>query len=307
MALNRFLRLGVFLAAPVVAYQIAQALARPAPPHPFFERFSRRPLVIAHRGGQGLWPSNTLYAFERAVKLGADMIELDVHASREGTIVVMHDPIVDRTTDGSGPIRQKSLAEIKGLEAGHHWSAANSTADVRVDAAGPFPYRGMGIRIPTLAEVFEALPDFPFTIEIKQAAPSIVQPLGELIRRHGKQQQVIVGSFHSAALNEFRARFPEIATSGHVGDVRALIYLQKLGLVRLLSPGYQAIQVPMRHGRIPIITPRSVRAAQERGLEVHVWTVNDPTEMQKLVTMGIDGIITDYPDRLIGGLKGAGD
>jgi glycerophosphoryl diester phosphodiesterase len=299
LAFNRLLRLGVFAVAPVIAYQIAQALARPAPPHPLFERFTRRPLVIAHRGGQGLWPSNTLYAFQRAVDLGADMIELDVHASREGTLVVMHDATVDRTTDGSGPIREKSLAEIKALEAGYHWSGTNNTADARVDSVGPFPYRGMGIRVPTLAEVFEALPDFPFTIEIKQAEPSIVQPLGELIRRHGKQHQVIIGSFHSAALNEFRTRFPEIATSGHVGDIRTLVYLQKLRLLRLLSPGYQAIQVPMRHGRIPIITPRSVRAAQERGLETHVWTVNDRTEMRKLVTMGIDGIITDYPDRLI--------
>ncbi len=280
---------GALIGAPMLAYGIASLLARPVSPHPVFERLSARPLVIAHRGGEGLWPSNTLYAFRRAAEMGVDMLEMDVHTSADGILVVRHDDTVDSTTDGTGEIRSKTLAELKGLDAGYTWT----------EDGQHFPYRNQAITIPTLEEVFSALPDMPMTIEIKQTEPSITQPLCDLIRRYHKTTQVIVGSFHNEALDDFRRLCPEVATSGHQRDVRTFVYLAMAGLAGVYSPQTHALQVPRRYGNVEIISPRTLRAAHARGLNVQVWTVNESTEMTDLIELGIDGIITDRPDRLL--------
>ncbi|MEZ4831342.1 MAG: glycerophosphodiester phosphodiesterase family protein [Caldilineaceae bacterium] len=146
--------------------------------------------------------------------MGVDMLEMDVHASADGVLVVRHDDTVDSTTNGQGEVRTKTLAELKALDAGYRWTD---------DDGATFPFRGQGITIPTLEEVFAALPDMPMTIEIKQADPSITQPLCDLIRRYNKTDQVIVGSFHNHALDDFRRICPEVATSGHEGDVRVCL------------------------------------------------------------------------------------
>ncbi|MBI1294895.1 glycerophosphodiester phosphodiesterase [bacterium] len=282
--------LGALIGAPILAYGVASLLARPALERPVFERLTARSLVIAHRGGEGLWPSNTLFAFQKATELGVDMLEMDVHASADGVLVVRHDDTVDSTTDGVGEVKAKTLAELKALDAGYTWTDDNGHS---------FPFRGQGITIPTLEEVFAALPDMPMTLEIKQADPPINQALCDLIRRYNKTDQVIVGSFHIDALNDFRRRCPEVATSGHEGDVRAFVYLSMAGLAGIHSPQAQALQVPRRFGNVEIITARSVRAAHARGLNVQVWTVNEKSEMADLLEMGVDGIITDRPDYLI--------
>jgi glycerophosphoryl diester phosphodiesterase len=281
---------GALIGAPILAYGVASLLARPALERPVFERLTARPLVIAHRGGEGLWPSNTLFAFQKAAELGVDMVEMDVHASADGVLVVRHDDTVDSTTDGVGEVKAKTLAELKALDAGYTWTNDNGQS---------FPFRGQGITIPTLEEVFAALPDMPMTLEIKQADPPINQALCDLIRRHNKTDQVIVGSFHTDALNDFRRLCPEVATSGHEDDVRAFVYLSMAGLARIHSPQAQALQVPRRFGNVEIITARSVRAAHARGLNVQVWTVNKKSEMADLLEMDVDGIITDRPDYLL--------
>lgn len=281
---------GALIGAPLLAYGVASLLARPALERPVFERLTARPLVIAHRGGEGLWPSNTLFAFQKAAELGVDMLEMDVHASADGVLVVRHDDTVDSTTNGVGEVKAKTLAELKALDAGYTWTDDNGQS---------FPFRGQGITIPTLEEVFAALPDMPMTLEIKQADPPINQALCDLIRRYNKTDQVIVGSFHTDALNDFRRLCPEVATSGHEDDVRAFVYLSMAGLAGIHSPQAQALQVPRRFGNVEIVTARSVRAAHARGLNVQVWTVNEKSEMADLLEMGVDGIITDRPDYLL--------
>ena len=153
-----------------VAYLGLSLTARPLEPHPFFRTAdpvnNDRVLVMAHQGGDGLWPSNTLYAFERAVQAGVNVLELDVHASQDGALVVIHDDSVDRTTDGSGLVGDKTLAELKKLDAGYDWSPERT--------GETFPYRGQGITLPTLQEVFAAFPDTRVNVEIKQLEPSIV-------------------------------------------------------------------------------------------------------------------------------------
>jgi glycerophosphoryl diester phosphodiesterase len=282
--------LGGLIGLPLLVYGIAATLSQPAPPHLFFKKLPSPPLRIAHRGGAGIWPENTLYAFERAANLGMDLVEMDVHASADGVLVVMHDETVDRTTDGSGLIREKTLAELKRLDAGYRWTK---------DGGQNFPFRGIGITISTLEEIFQALPQMPMIIEIKQAEPSIVDALCTLIRQYGRQEDVIIGSFHVNALREMRQRCPEIATSAHADEVRAFVALNVLRLTQIYSPAPFAFQVPIRHGKIEIVTPRFVRNAHARGMQVHVWTVNDPAEVEYLLSIGVDGIITDLPDQFM--------
>jgi glycerophosphoryl diester phosphodiesterase len=283
-------RLGGLVGLPLLVYGVAVSIANPAPIHPFFKKLPTPPLRIAHRGGAGIWPENTLYAFDRAANLGVDMIELDIHASADGVLVVMHDETVDRTTDGSGLIRQKTLAELKTLDAGYRWTD---------DGGQSYPFRGVGITVSTLEEIFQALPQMPMIIEIKQAEPSITGALCGLIRQYGRQEDVIIGSFHVDALQEMRWRCPEVATSAHANEVRLFVALNFLRLTKVYSPAPFAFQVPTRQDNIKIVTPSFVRSAHERGMQIHVWTVNDPAEMEYLTNIGVDGIISDYPDRYL--------
>jgi glycerophosphoryl diester phosphodiesterase len=260
------------------------------PEHKYFQRDAGRPLAIAHRGGAGLWPENTLYAFERASALGVDVIETDVHATRDGELVIFHDDGVERTTDGSGRVSSLTLAELKRLDAAYRFST---------DGGRGFPLRGSGVTVPTLREVFQALPQMRFNIEPKQAAPSITAPLCRLIREYGMTEKVLVASFSGAVLSEFRRECPEVATSASTGEVANFLALQRAGLAASYSPAMQALQVPERAAGLGVLTRDFVEAAHGRNLRVHAWTVNDEEEMRRLFGLGVDGIMTDYPDRLL--------
>ena len=268
----------------------AATWARPAAPHAYYQQLSRFPLVIAHQGGDGLRPGDTLAAFQHAADLGVDVLEMDIHRTQDGVLVVMHDATLERTTDGSGAIQDMTLEQLKQLDAGYDWSP---------DGGQTHPFRGQGITIPTLEEVFQAFPNYPMTIEIKQAGPPIHTDLCHLIRQYGKQDQVLIASFHDGALRAFRLDCPEVATSLSSGEVRPFVYLTIAYLGRFYRPEGHALQVPLGSSGITIVTPNFMRTAHERGLRVETWTIDDPAEMQRLVEMGVDGIITDYPNRLL--------
>ncbi len=288
---SKWLRLLLgFVAVLVAVYAVLALLARPVGEHPFFTQFQQRPLVMAHRGGKGLWPENTLYAFERAVEMGVDVLEMDIHSSADGVLVVMHDDTVDRTTDGSGPVNSLTLEELKALDAGHRWSA---------DDGQTFPYRGQGITVPTVEEVFAAFPSMPMNIEIKQAEPSLAAPFCRLIRDFGMTDKVLVASFDQEAIEEFRGECLEVATSAGENEVVALFVLGKVFLDAVYSPAAHAVQVPEYRSGLHVLTPRFVDAAHRRNLDVHAWTINEASDMQRMVDLGVDGIITDYPDRLM--------
>lgn len=273
-----------------VAILLGAAWARPAALHPYYQQFDRYPLVIAHQGGDGLRPGDTLAAFQYAAELGVDVLEMDIHRSSDGYLIVMHDATVDRTTDGSGAIQELTLSQLKQLDAGYDWSP---------DGGKTMPFRGQGISIPTLEEVFQAFPDYPMTIEIKQADPPIHTDLCALARQYGKQNQVIIGSFHDEALQAFRQACPEVATSLPSDEVRTFVYLTLAYVGRFYRPVGNAVQVPLENSGITVVTPHFVRTAHERGMKVEPWTIDDAAVMQYLVEMGVDGIITDYPDRLL--------
>ncbi|WP_084474134.1 glycerophosphodiester phosphodiesterase [Deinococcus pimensis] len=248
-----------------------------------------RTWVIAHQGGEGLWPSNTMFAFERSVRLGVDMLETDLHATRDGVIVTMHDETVDRTTNGHGRVKDLTLARLARLDAGYRWTN---------DGGRTFPFRGRGVRVATLEELLAAFPQVPLTLEIKQDEPSIARPLCDALKRHGARDRVLIASFRASALREFREVCPGVATSMAEDEVRPVVLLSLVGLGGLARPAGDALQVPVRSGVIPVVTPALVAAAARKNVAVQAWTVNDPAQMRRLVTMGVDGIITDRPDLL---------
>ncbi len=259
--------------------------------HPYFGGDTHgRPLVIAHRGGAGLWPENTLHAFERAAALGADVIETDVRATADGELVLIHDETVNRTTDGAGRVRELTLAELKRLDAGYRWSP---------DDGQSFPLRGRGLTVPTLREVFNALPTMRFNIEPKHSEPSIAAPLCRLIREHGMTSRVMVAAFRDTAVEQFRRECPEVATSASTAEVAGFLALQRTGLASSYGPRMQALQVPERAGSLHVLSAEFVASAHARNLRVHAWTVNSESDMQRLLALGLDGVMTDYPDRLL--------
>jgi glycerophosphoryl diester phosphodiesterase len=286
----RTVTLLIILAIVLVLAGAGAFWARPIQPHVYYSQFEHFPLVIAHQGGDGLRPGDTLAAFENAATLDVDVLEMDAHLTQDGHVVVMHDETVDRTTDGSGYIKEMTLTGLKTLDAGYNWSP---------DAGKTFPFRGQGIRVPTLEEVFQAFPGIPMNIEIKQAEPGMHAQLCALIRQYGRQESVLIASFHNAAMLSFRQDCPEVATSMPEDEVRPFVYLTLGFLGSLYRPEANAIQVPEESSGITIITPRFIRTAHGRGLRVEAWTINEKEDMRRFIQMGIDGIITDYPDRLI--------
>jgi glycerophosphoryl diester phosphodiesterase len=284
-----FLVAAVFLLAAVYVY-LAMQTGKPAEMRAIFKREISRPLVFAHRGGGGLFPENTLEAFEYSAKMGVDVLELDVHSTADGALVVMHDATVDRTTNGSGRVNDLTLAEIKQLDAGFHFTP---------DGGKTFPFRGRGIRVPTLQEIFDAFSETKFNVEPKQAEPSIVKPLCEKIRARKMTDKVIVGSFRQTAIDEFRAACTEVATAATPAEVRDFLALYKIGLGETYRPPMQVLQIPERIGALEIVSKDFVETARRLNLQVHVWTINETEDMRRLLDLGVDGIMTDYPDRLL--------
>ena len=282
--------LGVIVILAGIYVYLAMQTGKPADTRAIFQRELSRPLVFAHRGGGGLYPENTLEAFQYSAQMGVDVLELDVHATSDGALVVMHDALVDRTTDGAGRVNQMTLAELKKLDAGFKFTP---------DGGQSFPFRGKGITIPTLQEIFDALPGQTFNVEPKQAEPSITTPLCEIIRSRKMTEKVIVGSFRQQAIDEFRAQCAEVATAATPSEVRDFLALYKIGLGETYRPPMQVLQIPQRLGALEIVTKELVETAAKLNLKVHVWTINDPVDMQRLIDMRVDGIMTDYPDRLL--------
>ena len=273
------------------------AFAQSATDIPFAEKIRRRPLVVAHRGGAGLWPENTMYGFERAVDLGVDVLETEIHSTADNILVLMHDSTVDRTTNGSGPISALTLEELKTLDAGYNWTS---------DGGQTFPFRGSGITVPTLGELFTALPDMRINIDIKQEKPSLVASLCKTIRTFDRVERVMVASFSSKVLKAFRRGCPEVTTSAGTGEVALFFVVNLVFLGALYRPACQAFQVPEYSGGLRVLTKRFVNTAHRLNLAVHAWTINETTDMQRLLALGVDGIITDYPDRLISLLREPG-
>jgi glycerophosphoryl diester phosphodiesterase len=242
------------------------------------------PLLIAHRGGAGLAPENTLLAFRRALDWwGADVLELDVRCTRDGEAVVFHDDTLERTTSGSGRVAEHTLAEIRALDAGFHFSADGATT----------PFRGAGAVVPTLEEVLRACPDARINIEVKD--PAAAPAVAESVRRTGSARRILV----AAPKRAYRAGLDgEWPVSASEEEIRTMYVLHRLRFGRLHTPAVDALQLPELHEGRRILTPGLIREAHAKNIAVHVWTVDEEPDMRRLLDWGVDGIVTDRPDRL---------
>ena len=258
----------------------------PMPSHPYFEGDSV--LVIAHRGGRDLGPENTLPLFRQAVAMQVDVLEMDVHLSGDGVLVVHHDRTVARTTDGSGRVDSFSVAELQALDAGYRWSQDGTS----------FPFRAKGYRIPTLAEVFAAFPGQRMLIEIKGGGTAAARSLCGAIREYRMLDRVSVASFAAEPQRAFRGECPSL-TSAVTGEVVGYALLHLLRLGDLYTPDFALFQVMEQVGALTLVDQRFVHEAHRRNLPVQVWTVNNEEDMKRLIAMGVDGIMTDRPDRLL--------
>jgi glycerophosphoryl diester phosphodiesterase len=235
-------------------------------------------IAMAHRGG-ALHPEipgaeNTLHAFRHAVALGYHYLETDVHATSDGVLLAFHDASLDRVTDARGPLSGLTADDVR-------------TARIAGEHA-----------VPTMAELLEELPDCRFNIDIKSS--SAVQPLADLVDRTGSHDRFCVGSFSQLRLDAFRrASHGRVATSAAPTEVALFMALPSGRAARRLTRGrVAALQVPHRRGILPIVTASLVRRAHAAGAHVHVWTVDEQAEMDELLDLGVDGLITDRTDVL---------
>lgn len=242
------------------------------------------PRLFGHRGAAGVAPENTLPSFRRALEADVDVFELDVHATRDGEVVVLHDPTLERTTDGGGPVAALTFAELAALDAGHGFS---------VDGGRTFPFRGQGIRVPRLAELVAEFPLVPLNIEIKSEGAEIVDAVVRMVR--AARARIVLAAEHDVIMQAIRAAAPDLPTSLATGEVAAFIGALRRGETPMLPAGAVALQIPPTYGDVTLIDAASVAAAHALGAEIHAWTINDPGEAHRLLALGCDGIITDVP------------
>ncbi|MCX6551071.1 MAG: glycerophosphodiester phosphodiesterase [Acidobacteria bacterium] len=243
-----------------------------------------RPLVFAHRGGAQLAPENTLPAFDNGLALGADGLELDVHLSRDGVPVVLHDATLDRTTDGTGPVAARTAAELALLDAGF-----------RFERGGAFPFRGRGIGVPALADLLDRYRQTSLIIELKMTDARLARAVVDAVHAAGASDRVTIGSFHEGALDAVRAYDPALRTGADRDEIRSGVTASPRP-THSGDPVFHAFQVPEIFAGIRIVTPEFIARAHDLGVPVVVWTVNAEEDMRRLLEWGVDGLITDRPD-----------
>lgn len=273
----------------------------------------RRVIGYAHQAGEKEAPSSTLYAIERALAVGMTGIELDVHATRDGALVVGHDATLERTTNGAGTISGCVLDEIRQLDNAYWFVPGEATVHDR--PADQYVFRGKApsdrrFAVATLDEVLEMTTGVVVNLDIKRTAPTVApyeEALARALVSHGRRDDVIVASFFDSATEAFSSFAPQIATSaGQNAIARFALAVARGEAPEPSLSRHAAIQVPPSFLGIELVTERFVEAAHSAGLAVHVWTIDEPAEMTRLCALGVDGIMTDRPSVLAGVLSSLG-
>jgi glycerophosphoryl diester phosphodiesterase len=271
----------------------------------------RRVIAYAHQGGAWESPSSTLHAIDHALGAGATGIELDVHATADGELVVCHDATVDRTTAAQGTIASFTLTQLRAMDFSYWWIPGADVTPGRPDAEYPFRGRAPGdptFGIATLREVLERYPGVVLNLDIKQTAPVVApyeQSLARLLADYGRTDDLIVASFLDPATDAFRTFAPDVPTSAGTMATAAAWQAVQAGEDLPDSPAV-AFQVPERQGDLVIVDEAFVAAAHRAGKAVHVWTVNEAESMERLLGLGVDGIISDVPTTLCSVISSAG-
>lgn len=266
--------------------------------HPFFAL--ARPIVFGHRGACGERPENTLISFERALEVGADVLETDVHLTRDGEVVALHDADVARTTDGVGDVAQLTWRELARLDAGFRFE----------DDRGRTPFRGRGVRVPRLAEVIARFPGIRLNVELKRCDAALAGAVLDLLREAKREEITLLAAEQDDTMKLLRSAVRErqspVAIGASVGDVLGFVRAAVEG--REPPAGPMALQIPPEFAGRPLVTPELLRFTHAHDVQVHVWTINDEAEMRRLIALGVDGLMSDFPGRLrgvVGGLGGA--
>lgn len=286
------LRAGLPWAGNLLTSTLGAALGRhvrAASPDPTATVPTGWPAAFAHRGGAEIAPENTLEAFRAAAALGEVVLELDVQVSADGVAVSMHDLTVDRTTDGTGAVARMSTEDLLGLDAGHTFTLDGRT----------FPWRGRGVRVPTLAQVYEAFPGHRVAIELKGNRPGAEDIIWRTIQAAAAQERTLVATNRTASIRRFRqVSGGTVPTAASLTEFTAFWILHLLGLHHHHPYPFHGLQPPDRVLGLPILTPGLLHAAQQAGLRVDVWTIDREDDMRRLLDWGVDGIMTDRPDLL---------
>ena len=248
------------------------------------------PHLFAHRGASGEAPENTLVAFERPWAAGVPYLETDCRATSDGEIVLQHDSRVDRTTDGEGPVSAYTYRELQRLDAGYRFT---------LDAGVTAPFRGRGVRIARLAELIEAFPEARINLEVKQARPEIIDEVVRVIHGAGAEHRVLLAAEQDSIMKTIRNAAPETAIGMSRSSVTGFFQALREGRIADFQPLGHALQIPPKAFGEDLVTPDSIEAAHSLGLCVHVWTINDADEMWRLLKLGVDGLMSDYPSRLV--------
>jgi len=262
---------------------------------PFFTQPKNHPEVVAHRGGDGQWPGQTMYAFKKAMDLKVDVLETDVYLTKDGHLVLMHDNNVKNTTNHEGldfRIHKFTLAQLKELNAAYKWSPGGTKKRPFSNDANK------DLRVTSLKEVFDQFPGMRMNIEMKEAGEmySPAAKLSEMICETNMQDKVLVASISDSYMQEFRGLCPDVATSA---SSRELLEFAA-GKDSIVEGPSRPDALQMKDSLvIPLVTKKFVERAHRINLPVHAWTVNDLVGMQRLIDCGVDGIITDYPGPLL--------
>jgi glycerophosphoryl diester phosphodiesterase len=246
---------------------------------------SSNPQVFAHRGGCALGPENTLAAFDLGMAAGADGIELDVHLSADGVVVVCHDDTLDRTTDATGRVRARTAAQLGAVDAGCRFAGATGT----------FPFRGRGVGVPTLLEVLQRYREALIIIEMKENSAAMGEAVARTVKAADAVGRVCAAGYGQLALDAARAALPEMATSATYPEVRLAVY-RSMARWPVRHASYDAFQVPETAGAVRIISPRFIRHVHDAGRRLQAWTIDDEADMERLLSWGVDGLISNRPD-----------
>jgi glycerophosphoryl diester phosphodiesterase len=267
-------------------------------------------MVFAHRGGSALAPENTIAAFDRGLAHGADGLELDVHLSRDGIVVVHHDRRLERTTNLPGEVADYTADELSRADAGYHFTPAPASpgSEARApdalaaasDRRRPqtYPFRGQGVGVPLLSTVVKRYRDVPIVIELKVNDVELARRVVDVVRDSDAIDRTCLGSFGLRAIREARRIEPRLATSAAREEVRWALYRSRCRWP-LTHAGYQGYQVPEWSGGTHVVSRRFVEDAHRADLGVQVWTVDLPPDAHRLLDLGVDALITDRPDIMV--------
>ncbi len=254
------------------------------------EYFNLRAMILAHRGMSGEFPENTLLSFKKAYELGVDVLETDVRFTKDKKFAVIHDSTVDRTTNGSGKVIDRTLDELKNLDAGHNFTSDNGKT---------YQFRGKGVNLISLEELFEKFPGARFNIDLKDKIPEQIEYYAKIIKKYNAQSRVLTASIHGVNLRSVRKCVPEMATSFSMCEILSFLALAKTGLLRQSSNfNGDALQVPAFLCCACLVEKSFIKQAHKKGHKVQVWTIDKESDMRRLIDIGVDGIFTNFPDRL---------